>query len=88
MEESRVQEKEFYRLKAEKMAYDKEKEETKLRQEDKRLRLECEKLELAKKEADQRIMMMDVSCMPKTQQLYFYQVYHDIMKRNHASNSD
>lgn len=69
MEESRVQEKEFYRLKAEKMKYDKEKEENKLRQEEERLKLECEKLKLAKKESEQRIMMMDVRGMPEIQRL-------------------
>ncbi|XP_042982277.1 uncharacterized protein LOC122311706 [Carya illinoinensis] len=65
LEESSAQEKEFFRLKAEKMAYDKETEARKLRQEDERLRLEAEKVELAKKESDQRIMMMDVSVMPE-----------------------
>ncbi|KAG2664615.1 hypothetical protein I3760_16G090400 [Carya illinoinensis] len=38
------EEKEFYRLKAEKMEYDKGKEEKKLRLEDERLRLEAEKM--------------------------------------------
>ena len=88
LEESRVQEKEFYRLKAEKMEYEKEKEEKKLRQEDERLKLEAEKLELAKKEADQRIMMMDVSSMPEIQRLYFQQLQGEIMKRNHAPDED
>ncbi|KAI3819906.1 hypothetical protein L1987_13759 [Smallanthus sonchifolius] len=52
LEESCAQEKEFYRLKAEKMEYDKDKEQNKIRQEDERLRLEAEKLELTKKESD------------------------------------
>ncbi|KAG6632025.1 hypothetical protein CIPAW_13G129900 [Carya illinoinensis] len=46
LEESRAQEKEFYCLKAEKMEYDKEKEEKKLRLEDERLRLEVEKMRI------------------------------------------
>ncbi|KAG6628521.1 hypothetical protein CIPAW_14G018900 [Carya illinoinensis] len=104
LEESRTQEKEFYRLKAEKMEYDKEKEEKKLcigderlsckrvskiRQEDERLRLEAKKVELAKKESDQRIMMMDVSVMPEMQRLYFEQLQRDIiMRRTHARGPD
>ncbi|XP_042983451.1 uncharacterized protein LOC122312858 [Carya illinoinensis] len=46
LEESRAQEKEFYRLKAEKMEYDKETEARKLQLEDERLRLEAEKMSL------------------------------------------
>ncbi|KAG6628716.1 hypothetical protein CIPAW_14G032300 [Carya illinoinensis] len=46
LEESRAQEKEFYRLKAEKIEYDKEKEEKKLHLEDERLRLEAEKMRI------------------------------------------
>ncbi|KAG6633294.1 hypothetical protein CIPAW_12G038500 [Carya illinoinensis] len=44
--ESRAQEKEFYRLKAEKIEYDKEKEEKKLCLEDERLRMEAEKMRI------------------------------------------
>ncbi|KAG2663149.1 hypothetical protein I3760_16G014100 [Carya illinoinensis] len=96
LEESRAQEKEFYRLKAEKMEYDKEKEEKKLRLEDERLRLEAEKMkieaekvELAKKESDQRIMMMDVSVMPEMQRLYFQQLQREIMmRRSNARDLD
>ncbi|KAG2715615.1 hypothetical protein I3760_03G086400 [Carya illinoinensis] len=64
LEESRTQEKEFYRMKAEKMEYDKEKEEKKLRLEDERLRLEAEKMvierekELAKiRQDDERLRL-------------------------------
>ncbi|KAG6637594.1 hypothetical protein CIPAW_11G189100 [Carya illinoinensis] len=94
LEESRAQEKEFFRMKAEKMEYDKEKEEKKLclkderlriRQEDERLRLEAEKVELAKKESDQRIMMMDVSVMPEMQRLYFQQLQREIISRRNTS---
>ncbi|KAG2725413.1 hypothetical protein I3760_01G064900 [Carya illinoinensis] len=96
LEESRAQEKEFYRLKAEKMEYDKEKEEKKLRLEDERLRLEAEKMKieaekvkLAKKESDQRIMMMDVSVMPEMQRLYFQQLQREIMmRRSNARDLD
>ncbi|KAG2723219.1 hypothetical protein I3760_02G160500 [Carya illinoinensis] len=49
LEESRAQEKEFYRLKAEKMEYDKEKVEKELRLEDERLRLEAEKMRIEAK---------------------------------------
>ncbi|KAK9056336.1 hypothetical protein SSX86_027426 [Deinandra increscens subsp. villosa] len=85
LEESRAQEKEFYRLKAEKMEYDKEKEEKKLLQEDERLKLEIEKMELAKKESDQRVMMMDVSVMPEMQRLYFQGLQRKIMmERGHV----
>ncbi|KAG2721944.1 hypothetical protein I3760_02G105400 [Carya illinoinensis] len=71
LKESRAQEKEFFRLKAEKMTYDKETEARKLRQEDERLRLEAEKVELENNESDQRIMMMDVSVMPELQRQVF-----------------
>ncbi|KAG6638588.1 hypothetical protein CIPAW_10G044700 [Carya illinoinensis] len=71
LEESCAQEKEFFRLKAEKMAYDNEIEARKLRQEDEQLRLEAEKVELTKKESDRRIMMMDVSVMPELQRQFF-----------------
>ncbi|KAG2712471.1 hypothetical protein I3760_04G127600 [Carya illinoinensis] len=81
LEESCTQEKEFFRLKAEKMAYDKETEARKLRQEDERLRLEAEKVELAKKESDQRIMMMDVSVMPELQRQFFQQLQREVMAR-------
>ncbi|KAI3754837.1 hypothetical protein L1987_54628 [Smallanthus sonchifolius] len=85
LEESRAQEKEFYRLKAEKMEYDKDKEQNKICQEDERLRLEAKKLELAKKESDQRIMMMDVSVMPEMKRLYFEELQREIMiTRSHA----
>lgn len=70
LEESRIQEKEFYRLKAEKMEYDKEKEEKKFHQENETLKLEAEKFELVKKESDQRIMMMDLNVLPEMQRLY------------------
>ncbi|KAG6669378.1 hypothetical protein CIPAW_01G240000 [Carya illinoinensis] len=46
LEESRAQEKEFYRLKAEKMEYEKETEARKLHLDDERLRLEAEKMSL------------------------------------------
>ncbi|KAI3795146.1 hypothetical protein L1987_37794 [Smallanthus sonchifolius] len=46
LEESRAQVKEFYRLKDEKIDYDKDKEQNKICQEDERWRLEAEKLEL------------------------------------------
>ncbi|KAG2700665.1 hypothetical protein I3760_06G008900 [Carya illinoinensis] len=81
LEESRAKEKEFFRLKAEKMAYDKETEARKLRQEDERLRLEAEKVELAKKESDQRIMMMDISVMPELQRQFFQQLQREVMAR-------
>ncbi|XP_042969316.1 uncharacterized protein LOC122302230 [Carya illinoinensis] len=86
LEESRAQEKEFFRLKAEKMAYDKETEARKLRQEDERLRLEAEKVELAKKESDQRIMMMDVSVMPELQRQFFQQLQREVMARRSQSD--
>ncbi|KAG6628713.1 hypothetical protein CIPAW_14G032000 [Carya illinoinensis] len=86
LEESRAQEKEFFRLKAEKMAYDKETEDRKLRQEDERLRLEAEKVELAKKESDQRIMMMDVSVMPELQRQFFQQLQREVMARRSRSD--
>ncbi|XP_076895916.1 uncharacterized protein LOC143548710 [Bidens hawaiensis] len=72
LEESSAQEKEYYRLKAEKMEHDNANEQKKLHLEDERLklkkeklRIEAEKAELAKKDSDQRIMMMDVSVMSK-----------------------
>ncbi|KAG2711526.1 hypothetical protein I3760_04G081000 [Carya illinoinensis] len=86
LEESRAQEKEFFRLKAEKMAYDKETEARKLRQEDERLQLEAEKVELAKKESDQRIMMMDVSVMPELQREFFQQLQREVMARRNRSD--
>ncbi|XP_042986685.1 stress response protein NST1-like [Carya illinoinensis] len=46
LKESRAQEKEFYRLKAEKMEYENETEAKKLHLEDERLRLEAEKMSL------------------------------------------
>ncbi|KAI3799957.1 hypothetical protein L1987_35263 [Smallanthus sonchifolius] len=89
LEESLSQEKEFYRLKAEKMEYDKAKEEKRLHLEDERLRLETEKLKieaekinLAKKESDERIMMMDVSVMPELQRLYIDKLQREIMMRD------
>ncbi|XP_040987808.1 DNA ligase 1-like [Juglans microcarpa x Juglans regia] len=69
------------RLEAEKMKNEKEKELNKIRQEDERLKLEAEKVDLAKKEADQCIMMMDVSATPRLQRLYFEQLQRDIMSR-------
>ena len=84
LEESRVQEKEFYRLKAEKMEYDKKKEEKKLHQEDERLKLEREKVKLAKKESDQRIMMMNLNGMTDIQKQYFQQLQKEIMEENDA----
>ncbi|KAG6663833.1 hypothetical protein CIPAW_02G050500 [Carya illinoinensis] len=86
LEESRAQKKEFFRLKAEKMAYDKETEARKLRQEDERLRLEAEKVELAKKESDQRLMMMDVSVMPELQRQFFQQLQREVMARRSRSD--
>lgn len=50
LEESRAQRKEFYRLTAEKIKYDQEKEEKKLRLEDEKLRLEVK--EVGKKKLD------------------------------------
>ncbi|KAK9080096.1 hypothetical protein SSX86_001771 [Deinandra increscens subsp. villosa] len=86
LEESRIQEKEFYRLKAEKMEYDKEKENKRLCLEDEKLRMEAEKLriksekvDLAKKEKEERIMMMDVSIMPEMQRLYFEKRQREII---------
>ncbi|KAG6653780.1 hypothetical protein CIPAW_05G100200 [Carya illinoinensis] len=87
LEESRAQEKEFFRLKAEKMAYDKETEARKLRQEDEQLRLEAEKVELAKKESDQRTMMMDVSVMPELQRQFFQQLQREVMARRSRSDN-
>ncbi|KAG2717435.1 hypothetical protein I3760_03G175000 [Carya illinoinensis] len=59
LEESRAQEKEFYRLKAEKMEYDKEKEEKKLRLEDERLRLEAEKIKIEAAKEQSKIRQED-----------------------------
>ncbi|KAG2721181.1 hypothetical protein I3760_02G069900 [Carya illinoinensis] len=59
LEESRAQEKEFYRLKAEKMEYDKEKEEKKLRLEDERLRLEAEKMRIEAEKEQRKIRQED-----------------------------
>ncbi|KAG6639654.1 hypothetical protein CIPAW_10G115900 [Carya illinoinensis] len=59
LEESRTQEKEFYRLKAEKMEYDKEKEEKKLRLEDERLRLEAEKTKIEAAKEQSKIRQED-----------------------------
>ncbi|KAG2726387.1 hypothetical protein I3760_01G109900 [Carya illinoinensis] len=86
LEESRAQEKEFFRLKAKKMAYDKETEARKLRQEDERLLLEAEKVELAKKESDQRIMMMDLSVIPELQRQFFQQLQREVMARRSQSD--
>ncbi|KAG6629114.1 hypothetical protein CIPAW_14G061500 [Carya illinoinensis] len=92
LEESHVQEKEFYRMKAEKMELEAEKmvierenELAKIRQEDERLRLEAQKVLLATKDQDQRIMMMDVGGMPKMQRLYFQQLQREIMVRRNTS---
>ncbi|KAI7749351.1 hypothetical protein M8C21_032957 [Ambrosia artemisiifolia] len=93
LEESRAQEKEFYRLKAEKFAYDRKAKEEKLRlQAEKmelslqaeKLRLEAEKTELAKKESNERIMMMDVNSMPEIQRSYFEERQREIMRRSRA----
>ncbi|KAG6633329.1 hypothetical protein CIPAW_12G041600 [Carya illinoinensis] len=86
LEESCAQEKEFFRLKAEKMAYDKETEARKLRQEDERLRLEAKKVEFANKESDQRIIMMDVSVMPELQREFFQQLQREVMARRSRSD--
>ncbi|KAG2721677.1 hypothetical protein I3760_02G092400 [Carya illinoinensis] len=59
LEESRAQEKEFYCLKAEKMEYDKEKEEKKLRLEDERLRLEAEKIKIEAAKEQSKIRQED-----------------------------
>ncbi|XP_042958060.1 ensconsin-like [Carya illinoinensis] len=59
LEESRAQEKEFYRLKAEKIEYDKEKEEKKLRLEDERLRLEAEKIKIEAAKEQSKIRQED-----------------------------
>ncbi|KAG6666015.1 hypothetical protein CIPAW_01G000900 [Carya illinoinensis] len=73
------------RLEVEKMRIEVEKEQNKIRQEDERLKLEAEKVEFAKKESDQRIMMMNVSVMPEMQRLYFQQLQREIMmRRSHA----
>ncbi|KAG6661414.1 hypothetical protein CIPAW_03G172800 [Carya illinoinensis] len=59
LEESRAQEKEFYRLKAEKMEYDKGKEEKKLRLEDERMRLEVEKIKIEAAKEQSKIRQED-----------------------------
>ncbi|KAG2678936.1 hypothetical protein I3760_11G027100 [Carya illinoinensis] len=59
LEESCTQEKEFYRMKAEKMEYDKEKEEKKLRLEDERLRLEVEKMRIEAEKEQSKIRQED-----------------------------
>ncbi|KAG6634190.1 hypothetical protein CIPAW_12G101800 [Carya illinoinensis] len=59
LEESRAQEKEFYFMKAEKMEYDKEKEEQKLHLEDERLRLEVEKMRIEAEKEQNRIRQED-----------------------------
>ncbi|KAG2729069.1 hypothetical protein I3760_01G233400 [Carya illinoinensis] len=53
------EEKEFYRMKAEKMEYDKEKEEKQLRLEDERLRLEAEKMRIEAEKEQNRIRQED-----------------------------
>ncbi|KAG6647879.1 hypothetical protein CIPAW_07G108700 [Carya illinoinensis] len=52
-------EKEFYRLKAEKIEYDKEKKEKKLRLEDERLRLEAEKMRIEAEKEQSKIRQED-----------------------------
>ncbi|KAG6661818.1 hypothetical protein CIPAW_03G201300 [Carya illinoinensis] len=59
LEELCAQEKEFYRLKAEKMEYDKEKESIKLRLEDERLRLEAEMLRIEAEKEQSKIHQED-----------------------------
>ncbi|KAF5464736.1 hypothetical protein F2P56_014790 [Juglans regia] len=86
LEESRAQEKEFFQLKAEKMAYEREMEENKSRQEDERLRLEAEKLEIARLETEERIMLLDVSTLNEVQQVYFQQLQREILARRNASS--
>ncbi|XP_041013845.1 uncharacterized protein LOC121257048 [Juglans microcarpa x Juglans regia] len=86
LEESRAQEKEFFRLKAEKMAYEREMEGNKSRQEDERLRLEAEKLEIARLEREERIMLLDVSTLNEVQQVYFQQLQREILARRNASS--
>ncbi|WOH09544.1 hypothetical protein DCAR_0729001 [Daucus carota subsp. sativus] len=60
------------------------KEEKKLHQEDERLKLEREKVKLAKKESDQRIMMMNLNGMTDIQKQYFQQLQKEIMEENDA----
>lgn len=62
----------------------KKKEEKKLHQEDERLKLEREKVKLAKKESDQRIMMMNLNGMTDIQKQYFQQLQKEIMEENDA----
>ncbi|KAG6660183.1 hypothetical protein CIPAW_03G088100 [Carya illinoinensis] len=59
LEESRAHEKEFCRLKAEKMEYDKEKEKKKLRLENERLRLEVEKMRIEAEKEQSKIRQED-----------------------------
>ncbi|KAJ0570586.1 putative glutathione transferase [Helianthus annuus] len=85
LEEAQAQEKEYFRLKTEKMEYDKKAEDERLRLLSEKLRIEAEKTELAKKESDQRIMMMDMSGMTEIQRLYFEELQKEIvMRRDHA----
>ncbi|KAM0044320.1 putative glutathione transferase [Helianthus debilis subsp. tardiflorus] len=77
-------EEERLRLEAEKIRQEDERlrlEAEKIRQEDERLRIKAEKTEIEKREADQRIMMMDVSVMPEMQRLYFEELRREIMLR-------
>ncbi|XP_041028413.1 uncharacterized protein LOC121268286 [Juglans microcarpa x Juglans regia] len=92
LEELRAQEKELFRLKVENMEYDWKRKGNKIRQEDERLRLEVEKLEFARREAnerverdrlerDERIMMIDVSKLRGLQQNYFEQRQMEIFRK-------
>ena len=67
------------------MVIERENELAKIRQEDERLRLEAQKVLLATKDQDQRIMMMDVGGMPEMQRLYFQQLQREIMARRNTS---
>ncbi|XP_040989513.1 uncharacterized protein LOC121237023 [Juglans microcarpa x Juglans regia] len=87
LEESRAQEKELFRLKAEKMAYDREREGNKSRQEDERLRLEAEKLEIARWEREELIMLLDLSTLPGVQLVYFQQLQREILARRNTSDN-
>ncbi|KAI3818754.1 hypothetical protein L1987_12571 [Smallanthus sonchifolius] len=69
LEESDVQEEEFYHLEAEKMEYDKEKEEKKLHLEDERLRLEAEKLRIEVEKVQSKIRQEDERLRLKAQKL-------------------
>lgn len=55
-----------------------------MHQEDERLKLEREKVKLAKKESDQRIMMMNLNGMTDIQKQYFQQLQKEIMEENDA----